>query len=312
MVSFRYHVVTIVAVFVALAVGILMGSTLLDQNLVHTLQNQTADMSQTISSLTKKVNDQQTQLNAVEKFVGDAMPSLVGGRLEGKQVILLTEHGIDLSTLNKVRQSLAGPDGAGASVQGVVVMNPSMTLSDPASRATAARILGVPASTSSARLSQELARALGDRLATGPPTATGQSDLLQEMVDAKLVTLSDAAGGAGAIGGADVPVVALSGSAPSTPVDARTFYVPLFDQLVANGTPTAAASSSTTSSPFLDQIRADGGVDGKILTVDDVDLAPGQVALVWGLQRLINGDDGGDYGLSCGTCSLAPSPAPTP
>jgi len=312
MVSFRYHVITIVAVFVALAVGILMGSTLLDQSLVHTLQNQTTDMSATISLLTKKVNDQQAQLNAVQKFASDAMPSLVGSRLQGKQVVLVTEHGIDLATLNKVRQALAGPDGAGASVQGVVVMNPSMTLSDPASRAAAAHILGVSANTSRAKLSQELARALGDRLASGPPTLTGQSDLLQDMIDAKLITLSDASGGAGAIGGSDVPVVALSGSGPSTPIDARTFYVPLFDQLVANGVPTAAASSSTTASPFLDQIRADGGVDGKIVTVDDVDLAPGQVALVWGLERLINGDDGGDYGLSCGSCTLAPSPIPTP
>jgi hypothetical protein len=312
MVSFRYHVITIVAVFVALAVGILMGSTLLDQNLVHTLQNQTADMSQTISSLTKKVNDQQTQLQAAERFASDAMPSLLGDRLQGKQVVLLTEHGIDLATLNKVRQALAGPGGAGASVQGVVVMNPSMALTDPASRAAAAHILGVPANTSTARLSQELARALGDRLASGPPTVTGQSDLLQDMIDAKLVTLSDAPGGAGAIGGADVPVVALSGSAPSMPVDARTFYAPMFEQLVANGIPTAAAASSTTASPFLDQIRADGGVDGKIVTVDDVDLAPGQVALVWGLERLINGDNGGDYGLTCGSCTLAPSPLPTP
>jgi len=311
MVSFRYHVITIVAVFVALAVGILMGSTLLDQGLVHNLQSRTASLSKEIDQLTKQVADQQSQLGALQNFAKDAMPSLVGDRLVGEDVVLVTEKGIDLGDLNSVRQALEA-NGAGANVQGVVVLNPSMTLSDPSARAAAARILGVPANTPTDRLSQELGRALGDRLASGPPSPTGPTDLLQQLMDAKLITLSDAQGGPSAIGGAGTSVVALSGSAPSTPVDARTFYIPFFDQLVQNGTPSAAASASATSSPFLDQIRADGGVDGKIVTVDDVDIAPGQVALVWGLQRLINGADGGDYGLSCGSCTLAPSPLATP
>jgi len=311
MVSFRYHVVTIVAVFVALSVGILMGSTLLDQGLLHNLQNRTTDLSRQVDALTKTVNDQQSQLGGYKKIFDEAMPSLVGTRLEGKDVVLVTEKGIDLGDLNGVRQAL-GPDGAGANVQGVVVLNPSMTLSDPASRAAAAHILGVPATTSTARLSESLARALGERLASGPPTVTGESDLLQNLVDAKLVTISDAPGGAGAIGDPPASVVMLSGSAPSTPVDAKAFYVPLLDQLVTNGIPAAAASSSTTASPFLDQIRAADGVDGKIVTVDDVDIAPGQIALVWGLQRLINGQGGGDYGVHCGDCSVAPAPVPTP
>jgi len=312
MVSFRYHVVTIVAVFVALAVGILMGSTLVDQGLVNNLQKQTKDLSGQIAILTQQVSQQQAQLGALQKLTGNEMPLLIGGRLEGKDVVLVTEKGIDLADLNTVRESLEGSNGAGANVQGVVVLNPSMTLSDPTSRAAVARILGVPASTSKARLSEGLARALGERLANGPPTTTGEPDLLQELADAKLVTLSDAPGGAAAMGGGGSPVVALSGSAPSTPVDAQAFYVPLFDQLVTRGVPVAAAASSATSSPFLDQIRAAGGIDGKIVTVDDVDLAPGQLALVWGLERLINGEDGGDYGLNCGSCSLAPAPAPTP
>ena len=312
MVSFRYHVVTIVAVFVALAVGILMGSTLLDQSLVNNLQNQTKDLSTQIASLTQQVSQQQAQLGAMQKLTSEAMPVLVGDRLQGKNVVLVTEKGIDLADLNTVRQTLEGSGGAGANVQGVVLLNPSMTLSDSASRAAAARILGVPASTSKGRLSNGLARALGERLANGPPTTTGEPDLLQDLVDAKLVTLSDAPGGAGAMGGPDSPVVALSGSAPSTPVDAQAFYVPLFDQLVTRGIPVAAAASSSTSSPFLDQIRAADGVDGKIVTVDDVDLAPGQLALVWGLERLLSGDTGGDYGLDCGSCSLIPAPVPTP
>jgi len=312
MVSFRYHVVTIVAVFVALAVGILMASSLLDPGLLRNLQNRTTDLSRQVDQLTKQVRDQQSQLKVLTKFANQAMPSLVGNRLQGRRVVLLTERGIDLSNLNVVRQTLAGSGGAGATVQGVVVLNPSMTLKDSASRAAAARILGLSASTPTSRLSDGLGRLLGARLATGPPTTTGEADPLQEMLDAHLLMLSDAPGGAGSIGGPGVPVVAFSGSAPSTPVDARAFYVPMLDELVTRGSGAAAVAASTDASPFLDQIRADDRVDGKIVTVDDVDLAPGRVALVWGLQRLIDGQDGGDYGLDCGSCSLAPSPVPSP
>ena len=55
MISFRYHVVTIVAVFVALAVGLLMGTAFLDQGLVSDLQNRTASLSNKVSQLQGEV-----------------------------------------------------------------------------------------------------------------------------------------------------------------------------------------------------------------------------------------------------------------
>ena len=40
MLNFRFHVVSLVAVFLALAIGIIMGSTVIDRALVDTLEEQ--------------------------------------------------------------------------------------------------------------------------------------------------------------------------------------------------------------------------------------------------------------------------------
>src|SRR5438093_5771783 len=107
MVSFRYHVVTIVAVFVALAVGILMGTTVLDQGLVRDLQRRTGDLSGKVNQLQQQVQDQQQLLTILQNFDQSTRSALVSGRLAGSRVVLVTEEGVDLQDLNGVRQTLS-------------------------------------------------------------------------------------------------------------------------------------------------------------------------------------------------------------
>ena len=48
MLTFRYHLVTIVAVFLALAIGIVVGSTVVGPSVVESLRNQVEDVSDTL------------------------------------------------------------------------------------------------------------------------------------------------------------------------------------------------------------------------------------------------------------------------
>ena len=317
MISFRYHVVTIVAVFVALAVGMLMGSTFLDQGLVNDLQNRTADLAGKVSTLQDEVKTGQTTVGVLTSFMADAKPMLVGGRLNGMRVVVVTEQGVDLSNLSGVRQTLAGTGGAGATIDGVVTLSQKLSLKDQDTRAKVAELLGRPPTDTAQRLSDALARALAARLASGAPAEAGAPDLLVALEDAGLLTISDAREGPSAIGGAGAAVTILSGTVlpgtTDTPVvSPEFFYVPFIQGLVTTGTNTAATEPSTTTSPFLDVVRADSQIEGKIVTVDDIEWAPGQVALVWGLEDLASGQGGGDYGLNCGSCSLVPSPSASP
>jgi hypothetical protein len=312
MISFRYHVVTIVAVFVALAVGILMGTTLLDQGLVRDLEHRTSSLSDKVSQLQKQVKDAQDQANVTQRFMVDSRSLLLDGRLAGSRVVVVTEQGFDLSDLNAVRQTLTGSGGAGATIDAVLGLSQGLSLVDVQTRQQVASILGRSSQESASRLAGALARALALRLANGPPLVAGTTDLLQTLVDAKLVTLSDARGGSGGVGGGNASVVILSGTAATPGLSPWGFFVPFIQQLVTSGMTAAAAEPSTTTSGFLNAVRADDQVHGRIVTVDDIELVPGQVALVWGLQGLAAGKGGGDYGIHCGSCALTPSPLPSP
>jgi hypothetical protein len=312
MISFRYHVVTIVAVFVALAVGILMGTTLLDQGLVSDLQHRTTSLSNQLNQLTQQAKEAQDQAGLMRGFAAGVRPLLVGGRLTGSRVVLVTEEGVDPSDLSAVRQTLSGSGGAGATIDAVLVLGQRLSLDNDQTRQQVASILGRNPSESASRLADALARSLALRLTSGTPGVAGATDLLQTLVEAKLLTLSDAREGPSAVGGANVSVVILSGTATTPGLSPEGFFVPFIQQLVAGGTHAAAVEPSTATSGFLDAVRADDRSDGQIVTVDDVELVPGQVALVWGLQELAAGRGGGDYGIHCGSCSQAPFPSSTP
>src|SRR5690242_20984882 len=142
MVSFRYHVVTIVAVFVALAVGLLMGTAFLDQGLVSDLKNRTTSLSSKVSQLQGEVKDTQRLLATSELYAEKTRTLAVDGRLNGDRVVIVTEEGVDLSDLNGVRQTLSGSGGAGATIDGVLVLSKDLSMEDPATRQQVATILG--------------------------------------------------------------------------------------------------------------------------------------------------------------------------
>src|SRR5262249_44021505 len=159
MISFRYHVVTIVAVFVALAVGLLMGTAFLDQGLVSDLKNRTASLSSKVSQLQGEVKDTQALQATYQRYADQTRSLAVNGRLDGDRVVIVTEEGVDLSNLNAVRQTLSGSGGAGASIDGVLVLSKALSMEDPATRTTVATILGRSPNESPERLQDALGRA---------------------------------------------------------------------------------------------------------------------------------------------------------
>ncbi|HYH28079.1 MAG TPA: copper transporter, partial [Actinomycetota bacterium] len=55
MISFRFHLVSLVAVFLALGLGILAGTTVLDRQIVSQLERQTDRLSRTAEGLREDV-----------------------------------------------------------------------------------------------------------------------------------------------------------------------------------------------------------------------------------------------------------------
>lgn len=304
MISFRYHLVSIVAVFLALALGVLVGTTVVNQGIVDDLRRRTNAAVQNSDKLRDQIADLKTQLDASKSFESIVMPTLIRDQLTGAEVLVVTQQDVAASDVDGVRRALTD---AGASVVAEIVVTNRMALSDSNSRADLARTLGTAESAGPDELAKQAAQAVGARLANGPGL-TSSDDLLSSLDSAGFVVLRGGTGTSG-IGGTGQAVVLLSGTTRPPAVDAGLFMVPLAAALVEAQRPVAAAEIQATVAPFVSLLRDDGSLDGHLVTVDDADSMPGRLALVLGLRDLLaSPGKGGDYGVKAGASALLPKP----
>lgn len=316
MISLRAHVVTIVAVFLALAIGLLVGGAFVDPVLEQQLRDRTEDLLADNGNLRSDLDDVRAELEELRRQVGSvdafadvALPYLAGGRLLGASVVLIADEGLEDTVLGQAQRALAEAD---ANLVAVISARGEITSEDPATQERLVEILdlvGDGTDTGPEELPARTAEALAIRLANGDDGAEPSDDVLAQLLSAGFL----APVGAGVseatldeIGSPGQVVVVLAGGQEAEPaVLPETFAVPLVRDLAELGVPVAAGESATTAIPFVALVR-DGGIDG-LVTVDDLDLSMGGAALVLGLDRLLSLGEGGAYGIKEGA-RLLPAP----
>jgi copper transport outer membrane protein MctB len=303
LISFRYHLVSIVAVFLALSLGVLIGTTVVNQGVLDQVRSQADKALKRADNLRDEVDSLRAEVATWDRFGKQIQPLLVGNQLSGTQVVLVTVDGVDLSEVSGIDAILS--DGAGAEVLATIVVTPRMNLPDDGSEEALATDLGLSGSDPKYKLEDGAARALGARLAAGPP-ATGD-DMLDTLRRDRFLTVRTAAGvDTGSVGGAAQAVVVLSGGQAEPAVDPSLFFQPLVAALVGGDVPVVAAETTETLYPFVSLLRDDGALDGQLVTVDNADNPAGQVAVVLGLRNLILSATGGDFGVKKGSTGLIP------
>ncbi len=306
MISFRYHVVTIVAVFLALALGLLAGSAFVQPRLVDELRRRTDAQLDTIAELRGEVTDVQQELSDLRGFADVALPYLAEGRLVGTEVVMVVQEGVQDEVLAEVGRAL---DEAGASVVASFSARRELASDDPATQEELAALIERPGAKAE-ELPGLAAQALAERLASlGRRAASTQPDLLHELLSGGFLApigsgIDDAT--LGLIGGPTQVIVVLSGASEAEPsIPPQDFAVPLVEALVDRGIRVAAGEATDSGFPFVQILRANG--TGTILTVDDLDQGMGGIALVLGLEELLLSGRGGAYGVKDGAELLPPS-----
>jgi Copper transport outer membrane protein, MctB len=308
MISLRYHLISIVAVFLALGLGVLAGTTVLDQGLVNTLRGQTAELRRDLDDLRQTVTEQRRDLATLSAFSEQALPYLVSDQLFGHRVVVVTQDGVEDATVTEVRRSL---DLSGATILTTLTVRPEMGADDAASREALAAIVGMPASSSSDALSTAAATELAQRLSLGAEPVGAEQDYLGQLLSAGFVTagqpaISDAS--LAQIGGPGQLVVVVGGGSDVTPAPAA-FLTPLTASLVTLETTTGAAEGLASQAGFVTEVRSQADAEaGPLVSVDDADLPIGGAALVLGLRQVILTGTGGDFGTQDGASRLLPPP----
>ena len=323
MIDFRYHLVSIVAVFLALAIGIVVGSQALAPGVASGLQKVSTNEAKQIRSLYAHNTQLKSQLAAEEAFAQAAERNLVRGLLDGEHVVLVLAPGTDGPTVDGVTKAL---QSAGATLTGQVVLSAqffdtgAVTEQQLTSAATSLAPAGVslPSSTTDPQVSgqQAAARVIAAAIANsdGVPTLSQQQtqQILTGFGDAGFLQVKGPEGGSSLSGQATMAVVVVPGTVPS-PKTSGPFnlaLISLANDLQEAGKAAVLAGSLLGSGPRSAIDAVNSGAAGVTLsTVDNADMTTGQIIVVQALRNLLKPNAApAAYGVRPGA---VPSPAPS-
>jgi hypothetical protein len=293
-ISWRYHVVSIVAIVLAFGLGILAGTSVIDEGFTQILQRNYDDA-------TRERDEAVAQVAFYERFAEALQPTLRDDILLGEEAVVVTVDGIDRQSQRTVEELTA----AGADV--LAMLELSRTLADPRTNedvAALAAIADMP-DLDPETIRIGVADALAGRLADG--AVDGQEDLLGALLSDGFATADrdldpDALLGIGGPG--QLVVIAAGGRAlPSGLPRPQSLLVPFTERLVQRGVPTAAVGPTEDAYGFVSAVRDANGIpDCSMVTVDNIELQIGGITLAMALDRYLDDDDptvrpGGDYGV---------------
>ena len=112
MIDFRYHVVSIVAIFLALTVGLVIGASILSGSLANSLRSDLSKANNQITDQQKQIKSLNSQLDQQEKYITDTADQLVSGRLSGQCVAVVQIAGADADAYTATRTMLSKQSGA--------------------------------------------------------------------------------------------------------------------------------------------------------------------------------------------------------
>ena len=121
MIDFRYHLVSIVAVFLALAIGIVLGATNLRGGTLDLLQSTNDSLKNQLTAAQAARDGYLSQSSAAEQYLQSAEPTLLAGQLKGENLVIITEPGAQGSVVDGIKQAATL---AGATVTGEVALQP--------------------------------------------------------------------------------------------------------------------------------------------------------------------------------------------
>jgi hypothetical protein len=302
-ISFRYHVFTIVAIFLAVALGIAVGNAYVQPTLVNSLRNTTDGLRGKLDDYRRALDERETEVAELQR-ASDILPTLDVRELTGAPVVIVTQDGADPDVLSQAATAL---DEAQADVVAVLSITDRMLPTDGQPHPDLAGIVGLAPSAPVSEVAVQAADRLASRLVSGPPrrgAQPGGGDVLDALLRGQYlrfprgyptVSEADLAG----VGGRGEMVIVLSGSQDGLKLAPESFMVPLVESLVARGATVAAGEAAASIDPFVEVLRGNGDLSSSTLvTVDDLGWPIGGAALVLGLGRVRTVGQGGDFGVN--------------
>ena len=316
MIDFRYLLVTIVGIFLALTIGIALGAGFLGEPLRQNLK----DRIETVQGEVQEQRSQIAQLNdqndEIAAFVQAAEPWTIQNRLAGDDVVLFTIEGADGGVVSGTIDTL---ESAGAEVVTEISLGEKLALeNEPVANELATIVDSVAGEKRGVML--DAASALGDEAASlsaegesltpdgEPSTQESYENLLGLLEDKDFLSVPRRSEQNDLIP-RNASFVIAGGNATPQPFDVPSFVTRLALDLAERDLAVVVTESSSSQWEMVETIRNDGDADTLVSTVDVGELARGHIAVVLSLAGGAS-QPAGHYGNSEGTLPL-PNPSPT-
>jgi hypothetical protein len=317
-IDFRYHVVSLMSVFLALAVGIVLGAGPLNEGISTGITDQVRQLTTEKNQLRTERDAALTTAEAQDDWAEAVGPALVARQLGGRSVAVVELPGADSS---QVDATVAVLEQAGATVSAQVTVQSAWV--DPSGQSRR----------------DDVAKDLTGQLSTAPDTAAGTEDLLAAELARALVTtelaqtaqpdagaasvlttLSDAGlvdveGGTGTALPRGTLALVVAGAPESDTTDAQVTaddaaWTALARELdgASAGTVVAGPPEAAADGGALAALRADSDVSDTVSGVDDLDSSIGRVNAVLALREQLSGG-AGQYG-TAGSAGAVTPPLP--
>lgn len=289
MISFRTHVVTLVSVFLALAVGVVLGGGPLSE------VGRSTDGGEDVDDLRTVAAEDARRADAGDRFAAAAAAPLYGGRLVDRQVAVVTLPGADEEVTQALTEQVAAAGGAVSVVQPLSesLVNPTeKSLVDTLGTQLTAQL---PEGTVAAEATtyDRMGRLLGLTLASsddaGEATNGQTGAVLESLAGAELLPDAPARERR-----APLVLVVLGDEVDGEGGDA--LLAALLQGLAGSAVGVVVAGEDGSEGSQLARLRADDSLAG-LTSVDGAGEATGQVAAILALIRGLT-TSGGAFGAS--------------
>ncbi|BBY42620.1 copper transporter [Mycolicibacterium celeriflavum] len=309
MISLRTHAISLAAVFLALAIGVALGSGLLSNTVLSGLRDDKRGLQDQINTLTQEKNALNEKLSAAGEFDAMMSPRIVRDALVDKSVVLFRTPDAADDDIDAVTR-LVGQ--AGGTVTGTVALTQQFVDANAAEKLlSVVNSPIVPAGRQLSTASVDQGSQAGDLLGIAllinrDPKVQAVDDTQRATVLASLRDTGFITYGDQRVGAANTALV-VTGGALGDDAGNRGATVARFAGGLAphgSGTVLVGRDGSAAGTAAVAVARSDSALKSAVSTVDDVDSESGRITAVLALADLLNGGRPGQYGIGPGSTSV--------
>ncbi|MCC3761537.1 copper transporter [Glycomyces sp. TRM65418] len=309
MINFRYHLVSLTAVFLALTVGLILGTAALNGPALEAFQQTIQSLRDGNEQLRAEVKELEDQLGEDQAFAAEIAPAYLADTLTGKSIVVVALPGADTAVVDGAVEMLGY---SGATVTGRISVlddffDPANTdaLGDLVERTTP-DTLQPPVTYDGATAMSYVLAAVMTGEADGATVEIAPGDITT--VTAGLNGMSMLTVETAPTGVADgVLILAGPGSTDSDAEDRNAGMVAFANAFAADDPTVYAATTSTGDGNPIATLRAE--YTETIATVDTAGTPQGQIAAVAALADFVNNNVVNHLGIGEGASDLLPEAA---